>query len=254
MKVFLGRIAQRSGFLRRFADADDGNVAIVLGLSLVVLMLSIGGAIDIGRWLHARNQTITAVDAAVLAGGRALQVNSSDKAGAVAAAQNYYAQNVTSRLPVVNDTISFAVASDGMGLTASGSAYIKTPFLRFAKIEQLPLIGTAQTQFAKSQIAVGGNGGQSIEVSLILDITGSMAGSKISDLKDAAKDLVNIVISTPPRWRSSPIRSASTSEAPSQRRRAARPLLAPRPRPDIRSTRSRTRRMAPTRRSRSATA
>ena len=194
MKFFLRCPTQRCGFLRRFGAAEDGNVALVLGLCLVVLMLSIGAAVDIGRWLHARNQTIAAVDAAVLAGGRALQVNSTDKAGAVTAAQNYYTQNVTSRLPVVNDTIKFAVAADGMGITASGSAYIKTPFLRFANVEQLPLIGTAQTQFAKSQIAVGGNGGQSLEVSLILDITGSMAGTKISDLKSAATDLVNIVI------------------------------------------------------------
>ena len=32
----------------------------------VVLLLSIGAAVDIGRWLHARDQTVQAVDAAVL--------------------------------------------------------------------------------------------------------------------------------------------------------------------------------------------
>lgn len=193
MKRLLGHPALR-GYLHRFRQDERGNVAIALAAGIIVLMLAIGAAVDIGRWMHARNQTIAAIDAAVLAGGRALQVNSTDTAAAIDAAQKYYKQNVTSRFTVVNDTVSFAVAGDGMGITASGSAFIKTPFLQFANIDKLPLIGNAQTQFAKSQIAVGGNGGQSIEVSLILDITGSMAGSKISDLREAAKDLVNIVI------------------------------------------------------------
>jgi Flp pilus assembly protein TadG len=173
----------------------------------VVLMLAIGAAVDVGRWLHARDQTIAAVDAAVLAGGRALQTNSADKSGAIAAAQKYYAENVTSRLPVIDDSVNFAVAPDGMGMTASGTAYIKTPFLQFAAVEKLPLISTSQTEFGKSQIAVGGNGGENIEVALMLDITGSMcnsppsqtqapcaSGRKLDAMKDAAKDLVNIIV------------------------------------------------------------
>jgi Flp pilus assembly protein TadG len=184
--------------LSAIREDEHGNVAIVMALMAVTMMLCVGAAIDLGRWLHARDQTISAVDAAVLAGGRALQTNNNDKSGAVAAAQKYYTQNVTSRLAVVNDTVSFAIAPDGMGLVASGSAYIKTPFLQFASIDKLPLISPSQTQFSKSEIKVGGNGGQNIEVSLILDITGSMAGSRIADLKEAAKDLVNIIISDNP--------------------------------------------------------
>ena len=62
-----------------------------------------------------------------------------------------------------------------MGMTASGSAFIKTPFLRFASIDKLPLISTSQTEFSKSEIAIGGKGdGNSIEVALMLDVTGSM--------------------------------------------------------------------------------
>jgi Flp pilus assembly protein TadG len=180
--------------LARFRDDESGNVAMMFGAALVTLLLGVGAAVDVGRWLHARSQTVAAIDAAVLAGGRALQVNSKNKSAAVEVAKKYYIQNVTSRLPVVGDTVNFGVASDGMGITASGMAYIKTPFLNFAGVEKLPLITAAQTEFASSKIAVGGNGGQNVEVSLILDITGSMKGSKLSDLKEAAKDLVNIVI------------------------------------------------------------
>ncbi|MGH6738369.1 MAG: TadE/TadG family type IV pilus assembly protein, partial [Bradyrhizobium sp.] len=152
----------------------------------VMLLLSIGAAIDIGRWLHARDQTQAAIDAALLAGGRSLQVNSTDTGTALAIARKYYAQNVTSRLPVTNDSVNFTVSSDGMSMTAGGTAYIKTPFLQLANIAKLPLLSTAASQFSKSQIAVGGNGGESLEVSMMLDITGSMAGQKIQDLKDSA--------------------------------------------------------------------
>jgi Flp pilus assembly protein TadG len=159
----------------------------------VVLLLSIGAAVDIGRWLHARDQTVQAVDAAVLAGGRALQTNT-DKNAAIATAQKFYAQNITSRLPVIDDSVSFAVGENGMSMTASGTAYIKTPFLQFANIDKLPLLSTSQTQFSRAELAVGGNGGENLEIAMMLDVTGSMAGQKLADLKTAAKDLINIVI------------------------------------------------------------
>lgn len=180
--------------LGRFAGDSEGNVAILFAVALVVLLLSIGAAIDIGRWLHARDQTVSAVDAALLAGGRALQTDSDDEAGAIAAAQKFYDQNVTSRLPVTDDTVTFKVTDNGRAMTASGEAYIKTPFLRLASINKLPLISRAETEFSKAELAVGGNGGENLEISMMLDVTGSMAGQKLQDLKDAAKDLVDIVV------------------------------------------------------------
>ena len=64
--------------LARLAADRSGNVAIIYALMAVVLMLAIGAAVDISRWLHARDQTLAAVDSAVLAGGRYLQTNGID--------------------------------------------------------------------------------------------------------------------------------------------------------------------------------
>ena len=216
MHSFLGRLAGMPA--RAFAPLrkdESGSVAIVFGLMAVVLLLAVGAAVDFSRWLNARDQTIAAVDAAVLAGGRALQISSKDHGAAIAAAENYYRENVSTRLDIIpgSDSIKFAIAPDGMGVTASGNAYIKTPLLAFtaalgfAPIDKLPLLGSAETNFARSEIAVGGNGGESIEVSIMLDITGSMcnsapgtnqspcrSGRKIDAMKEAAKDLVNIVV------------------------------------------------------------
>ena len=44
--------------LARLAADRSGNVAIIYALMAVVLMLAIGAAVDISRWLHARDQTI----------------------------------------------------------------------------------------------------------------------------------------------------------------------------------------------------
>jgi len=43
-------------------------------------------------------------------------------------------------------------------------------------------------------LAVGGNARSSVEIAMMLDITGSMAGQKIADLKAAATDLIDIVV------------------------------------------------------------
>ncbi len=47
----------------------------------------------------------------------------------------------------------------------------------------------------RRRLAVGGNAELNLEVSMMLDITGSMGdGTKLADMKSAATDLVNIVV------------------------------------------------------------
>lgn len=181
--------------LARSILADEaGAVAINFGLMAIVMFLFMAAAVDYGRWLSARQHTITAIDAAVLAGGRALQLNSSNVEGAVAAAAGFYVENVRDRMPVLDDTISFAPTDDNTAFTASGNAYIATPLLSLANIPRLPLLDTAGSDFSKAILAVGGNAGVSLEISLMLDTSGSMRGSKLTALKEAASDLVNIVV------------------------------------------------------------
>jgi Flp pilus assembly protein TadG len=175
-----------SSHLARFRGDRSGNVAILFALSLVVLMLGIGAAVDIGRWLHARDKTIAAIDAAVLAGARTLQLDDADVDTAVATATKYYDENVSQRLPVTDDTVTFTVSDSGNSVTANGSAYIETPFLRFANIEKLPLVTVSKAEAEYGTV-------ENLEISLMLDVTGSMKGDKLADLKTAAKDLIEII-------------------------------------------------------------
>jgi Flp pilus assembly protein TadG len=185
-----------AGWIARFRSDRSGNMSMLFAMMAVVLTLSVGAAVDIGRWLHARDQTSGAIDAAVLAGARYLQTNSSDQSGAVNAAKQFYAQNVTSRLPVTDDSVAFAVTDSGAAMTSSGTAYIKTPFLQLANIDKLPLFPNAQ---AKAQSKIGNK-----EVALMLDVTGSMcgsqfvstctSGSKLDAMKAAATKMINIML------------------------------------------------------------
>jgi hypothetical protein len=68
---------------------------------------------------------------------------------------------------------------------------VPTPFLSLVRHE-----GYTVGAFAQARLQVGENAGQSVEVSLMLDVTGSMCDpcTKIEDLKLAAKDFIDIVV------------------------------------------------------------
>lgn len=180
-----------------FASDDRGSVAILFAFIIFALCLFVGGAVDFARWAQARHQTIAAMDAAVLAGGRMLQLNESVET-AREVALKYYVENTKDRAPVIDDTITFDATDDNTAFAAMGNAYIETSFLSLAHIKKLPLLDVSKAEFSKADLDRGGKFDQPVEISMMLDITGSMSGTKIRDLKAAAADLVNIVISDSP--------------------------------------------------------
>lgn len=170
-----------------FARSQSGNVAMIFGLTMTVVFGAAGGAVDYGRWVAARTQTQNALDAAVLAGGRVLQSSGGDTDAAIAAARVYFDQMKPESLS--SSTADFVLADDGAAIEASTAASIATPFLSAVGVQSLPIHTSA-----KAVVAIGGNAETSLEISMMLDITGSMSGGKLDDLKLAAKDLVNIVV------------------------------------------------------------
>lgn len=183
--------------------SDGGNVGLVFSLSLTVLLMGAGAGVDFGRWINARTATQSALDNAVLAGARALQLNPADAAAALAVARSYYQTNVSGRIAVMSDNVTFSATDSDTAIVATGNVTIKTMLLGLANVPSLPLFTNAQSQIAKATTATGGSYGGNIEVALMLDVTGSMCddrvgpcsnGAKIDALKTAANDLVNIVV------------------------------------------------------------
>ncbi|WP_295559498.1 pilus assembly protein [uncultured Hyphomicrobium sp.] len=176
--------------LRQFGADTDGAIAIIFAMIGVSLCLFVGAAVDLGRWLQARNQSVAALDAAVLAGARVLQLDEKDVTGARAAAQQYFTENTKGRMHVVDETVSFNPSDDNTAFTGTNRSFIETTFLSFAHISRLP-VGA----YSKAVLRAGGQSNNEVEIAMMLDVTGSMSGTKIRDLKAAATDLVNIVIS-----------------------------------------------------------
>ncbi len=191
-----GRVARPrwASLPSRMMKDESGAVAMLFGLMFMILIMFVGASVDISRWLRARTQTWQALDAAVLAGARSLQLNPGNDTMAAATAQRFYSENVKRRQYLAIDTISFAVTDQETAISVTGAAAIPTIFLNMIGIPKLSLFNLSSTLLPKSKLAVGGNGEADVEIALMLDITGSMAGQKLTDLKTAAKNLIDIVV------------------------------------------------------------
>lgn len=178
-----------SGVFGGFAAQTRGNVAMIFALVMPMLILMTVGGVDIHRASMVRANLQDALDAATLAAARSNKVTKEDL---TAVAKIALLANVKAFPSVVvdEDTITVDTTEDGV-LIANASAEVTAivadiflpPYGLFAD-RVIPV--TAHSEVHRSS--------KNIEVGLVLDITGSMAGQRITDLKAAAEDLVDIVI------------------------------------------------------------
>lgn len=185
---FAGRLSMASVRLaRRFRRDRTGSVAIIFALSVVMIVGIVGGAVDYGRWINAKSKQQAALDSAVLAAGRAYQVTYGNTSTALSTANQYYTRLKSHWLATDNTT--FSIAPTGKTVSGVSDGSVSTPFLAVAGVPKLPVYVSAQ-----ATMAAGGNADSSVEISVMLDVTGSMGGQKIEDLKAAAKDLIDIAV------------------------------------------------------------
>jgi len=169
------------GVVRAFAADRRGNIAFIYALSLVPLIIASAAAIDYARGVLVRATLTQALDAAGLAVGSSGVLSQTDS---VAKAQAFF--NANYRLDTSYGTpSSVAVLQNGQDFTLSSSVPMPTVLMHFAGLDTVPVA---------SSVVVTRNS-MNIEVALALDITGSMAsGTRLTDLKTAAKDLIDLVV------------------------------------------------------------
>jgi Flp pilus assembly protein TadG len=164
---------------RRFAGADQGNIAVIFGIVCIPLITFVGAAIDYSRLNAARSSMQSAIDSAALMVSKDLTSGVITPAQVNSAAQSYFNALYTDRDAVANP-IS-ATYTPGSGSTTStvlitGSGKITTDFLNVAGF---PTLG-----FSANSTATWGN--VKMRVALALDNTGSMAqNGKITALRNA---------------------------------------------------------------------
>lgn len=174
----------------RFRRDRDGAVAIIFTLVSMVLLLITGLAIDLGRAMHASGIVSAALDAAALAGAKGVRLQNLPNEEVNRVAKAIFDSNLLSSGGSYAVIKSFNVAIDrpNSSVTVTVDADVPTVFGQLAGVDTLPIPREAIAIFDAKDVEVG----------LQLDVTGSMRGSKLADLKLATKDLVDILIPDEP--------------------------------------------------------
>lgn len=169
-----------------FQRDEQGSVAIIFALTTIIVVSLVGGAVDYGRATAARDQIQNAVDASVLAAARIWQTEN-DMVLAETKGLMYYEKNKPRHVESAVSGFTPDLARNAIVMEAT--AVVPTPFLSMVRNE-------GYTVYARGEalLAVGGNSETNLEISMMLDVTGSMSGQKIIDLRAAAKDLIDIVV------------------------------------------------------------
>jgi Flp pilus assembly protein TadG len=182
-----GQAAQ--AFARRFGASTRGNVAMIFAISLPVLVMITMGGVDINRAATVRANLQDALDAATLAAARSSATTEADLTAIGTKALKANLQNY----PGINlANATFTLNADQI-VISNATVNVKTLVANIVLPPYGKLLDDTLPVGAHSEV---NRSSKNIEVGLVLDITGSMAGQRIADLKTAAAQLVDIVVQT----------------------------------------------------------
>jgi Flp pilus assembly protein TadG len=171
--------------MRRFLRGDSGAIAIYFGLSCIVFVGVAGLAVDAARGYLVKARLSEAIDAAALAGGKALQTandpqNNKVKSDALAFFNANFpngAMGANVVTPVINITNNNTI------VTVSSSATIPTTLMKVLGFQQMTMVAAATVARAQS----------GLDVVFSFDVSGSMCQpcTKLDALKSNATALVD---------------------------------------------------------------
>ncbi|HYE46248.1 MAG TPA: pilus assembly protein TadG-related protein [Caulobacter sp.] len=165
----------------------EGNVAVPVAVGGLVLAVLVFGLLDINRASTEKRSLQDALDAAAIYAARS-------KATTDAEVQAVGQRVLVAQLGTLKDA---RLIGSSFKLTGSGGSAVSAT----AQMEVKPIIANLWLQRdmlvgARSEVLRSMN---RIELALVLDNTGSMAGSKLSNLKLAAKNLIDTLAASAAR-------------------------------------------------------
>ncbi len=164
--------------IKRFARSKIGNVAVIFGVTMFPILMAAGVAVDLSRALIVRERLGQALDAAALAVGGTPGLTEQDQQQL---ADDYFDANYPAVELGVPGNITITTGEDTVYMSAS--ADVPTTLMNIFGLALLTV--NSETEVTKES--------KGLEVVMVLDNTGSMSGSKIVALRDAATDLVEIL-------------------------------------------------------------
>lgn len=180
-----------------FARRNDGAVAILFGLMVIVLILFSGLAVDSSRVLHTSMRIQRALDTSAIAAARQLDVEDISASQISSTASKYFNEQLLDQISQSVSLSNFKAETDFETGRVTVSVDVTIPLYFAAFANSSPNKDKAMSASATYKP-------RKLEVALVVDVTGSMcnnppgsssppctSGAKIDALKIAAKDMVD---------------------------------------------------------------
>ena len=167
-----------SSLLRRFAGDESGNIALLFGITALMLLTGGGLAVEFSRAMTVRSAMSNALDAAVLATARSVSVGEITQDEAEDYLYGMFTVNMNAGGGDLSGYRIEDVTFDNVTKTLSADVTygFETMFRFFGESNSLALRTSAAAIYGTSYA----------EVAMAFDVTGSMSGGKLDNLKAAA--------------------------------------------------------------------
>ncbi|MGB3245262.1 MAG: Tad domain-containing protein [Sulfitobacter sp.] len=164
-------------YRQTFARREDGSMTI-FACFMILIMIFVGGiGVDVMHNEFERTRLQSVSDRAVLAAADLDQENDPE-----AVVHDYFAK---SGLGDYSSTVVVNIENNIREVQVNASKLMKTQFMSYLGVDELPVPASSTA----SELA------RNIEVSLVLDISGSMRFSdRMNDLRPAAQEFVDILL------------------------------------------------------------
>jgi len=168
-----------------FRKDEAGSVVPIVAVSLIAMATAAGAALDYSRLARVKTQTDAAVDAATLAVGAAMQTGEMDESVlrktfddilSVNLGNSDYSQSV--------EIENFQADLSTGAVTARVKGTLPMTLMNVAGIQFGDVVSDVEAVFRQTET----------DVAVMLDVTGSMGGQKLVDLKRAASNAVDILL------------------------------------------------------------
>jgi Flp pilus assembly protein TadG len=169
--------------LNRFWRSKSGNFALLMGLGLPAILSAVAFAVDVSTVMRAKSNLQNALDAANLASSHLgdLDISRTD------AFDRYFQANIAGHGELANAQATLTVDR--------GVNFIKTKAVASADVNlNFGFLFGRNRHIAVDASAVESN--NQLEVVLVLDNTGSMAGARMTALRTATKSLLDTLEAT----------------------------------------------------------
>ncbi len=172
--------------IERYRKTEEDTVAIIFALTSFVLVMCAGLAIDVARVYHASTKMTSALDAAALSAAKSMREAGLTDEDVRRVAERYFLLNFNGSGVTYTDLGELQVTVDRVNnsIALNIAGQVPTLFARLAGIDQFEVPRSATAIYESNDV----------ELALQLDVTGSMAGRRLADLKVAVKDLLDIML------------------------------------------------------------